>query len=57
MLTFMTNLYRKQGFFLAIVFLLLTPSVFAQTGTVVGTITDTEGLPLPGARAYSSLLG
>ena len=46
----MTNLYRKQGFFLAIVFLLLTPSVFAQTGTVVGTITDTEGLPLPGAN-------
>jgi len=43
-----TSLFR--GAMLALLIMLGTNSIFAQSITIKGTITDTEGMPLPGAN-------
>ncbi|MEM9987135.1 MAG: carboxypeptidase regulatory-like domain-containing protein, partial [Bacteroidota bacterium] len=45
----MTVLYQKQGLILAMVMWFLCGSVFAQSGTLTGTLTDPEGEPIAGA--------
>ena len=50
----MTYAYFRQGNILAIILSFFTLSALAQTGDIIGTITDAEGLPLPGASVRVS---
>ncbi|MEM6264878.1 MAG: TonB-dependent receptor [Bacteroidota bacterium] len=55
----MMYLYLRQGHVLVIFLLLLATTAFAQTGTIVGNVTDDAGLPLTGAtvRVSGNTLG
>ncbi|MEM9916907.1 MAG: TonB-dependent receptor [Bacteroidota bacterium] len=55
----MNQFYLRQGHILAIILLLLGTTAFAQTGIVIGSITDSKGAPLPGAniRVDRTILG
>ncbi|MEM1323530.1 MAG: TonB-dependent receptor [Bacteroidota bacterium] len=55
----MTYFYSWQGRIMTIIMLFFATTTFAQTGSIVGTITDIKGISLPGAnvRVSQSTLG